>query len=509
MKPSKFPQNAQSRQWTLHEATAVETPKLDPCLLLTSLFDFLHGRLDTKLASLEKSDQTQKKRIEDCQKEVRKLKAETISLKEEQECFSGQSRRSRTPGNRDARAPNSSCSPKRKTYSKCGTPAKEADRKKSDKKEERPPWVSTRQIPARGPKKEETPGPVPKQPARAPGRRKQEQAALETSPEPEACPVESRRGAAEKPSASNTIDIEIQAIPTFQESSVMPAENFDQLQQTNSLLENLFDMIVKPKSVRCDHCGHCVDLVKALSGERLEAGFADSRQIPRMAPSDFIHIANANSVIVGSPRRHDTFNPAFSDPNSLWVEIERKRQELLLLLDEVGSLTSKAYTFRQDSGQKPRAAPSLQVQPVLVTKCDNIGPASNLSSRHSSPAKTARAASPAKRSTKVYEGFEAKVMKGGRASSREDGLDCRDRDRALQEAQNTHPSLAQPADPQGRSQAPRPHKAPGQPPTPLVSKLPPVGYQSPYKAKPEQKAARPQKENRQPHASDSNLTRFR
>ncbi len=297
------------------------------------------------------------------------------------------------------------------------------------------------------------------------------------------------------------IDIEIPPIATFQESSVMQAD-CDALQQNTSILENLFDLIVKPNSVRCDHCGNCIDLVKALSAstERQEPGLLDTQSIPKMAPSDFIHIANANSVIVGSAHKPDTFNPAFSDPNSLWMEIERKRQELLLLLEEVGSMTSRAYTFRQESAQKPQPVSCLRVQPVLVTKCENIGPTSTSSSRHSSPAKTLKASSPLKRNTKVYEGFEAKVMKGGRPSSREDPQDLGLKDAPLQDLQIVSLNPRQPLlpDPQRRTEPPKPAKPLVQQ-SPLVSKLPAVGYQSPYKApKQEPKSPKPMKENKQP-----------
>jgi hypothetical protein len=294
------------------------------------------------------------------------------------------------------------------------------------------------------------------------------------------------------------IDIEIPPIATLQESSVLQAD-CDALQQNTSILENLFDLIVKPNSFKCDRCGHCIDLVRALaaSGDRPDRGLLDNRPIPKMAPSDFIHIANANSVIVGSPLKPDTFNPVYSDPNSLWMEIERKRQELLLLLEEVGTMTSRAYTFRQDSAEKHIPVSSLHVQPVLVTKCDNIGPNSIASSRLSSPAKTLKASPPAKRTMKVYEGFEAKVMKGGRASSRENPQDPRPKDAPLQQTQNASPNPRQLhlADLPRRSEHPKP---PNQQPL-LVSKLPAVGYQSPYKAqRPEPKSPKPMKENKQP-----------
>lgn len=501
MKPSKFPHNPHSRQWTLHEATTSEPRKLDPCLLLTALFDFLHGRLDSKLAALEQSDQTQKKSIEDCLKQVRKLKTSAIELKEEKDSCSSQPLRSRTPGKIAARAADEQSSPIRKPYSKCSTPVKDPDPKKTEKPVERPPWVSTRQVPVRSLLKKDEACSLARQPARPHGPMKPSPPPRTASPELTLSPADSKPSAGpEKQAASKTIDVEILPIPTFQESSVTQADNCDALQQNTSILDNLFDLLVKPNSVRCDKCGHNVDLAKALAvpGERQDACLLDSQPIPKMAPSDFIHIANANSVIVGSPAKHDTFNPAFSDPNSLWVEIERKRQELLLLLEEVGTMSSRAYTFRQDSVQKPR--PSLQVQPVLVTKCDNIGPASDASSRHSSPAKTFKAASPAKRSMKIYEGFEAKVMKGGRASCRED-LDCRDK--PVQEAPLAVSSLrlVNHADAQRDSETPKPAKTPGAQPLPLVARLPGVGYQSPYKApKPEPKSPKPQKENRQPAA---------
>ena len=169
---------------------------------------------------------------------------------------------------------------------------------------------------------------------------------------------------------------------------------------------------------------------------------------------------------------------------------EQATPPLLLLLEDVGNMTSRAYTFRQDSAHKPRQH-SLQVQPVLVTKCDNIGPASDASSRHSSPAKTFKAASPTKRSMKVYEGFEAKVMKGGRPSCREDP---EPKDPQPQEPRPALASLgpALAADPPRLAETPKPR-------APLVAKLPGVGYQSPYKApKPEPRSPRPQKENRQP-----------
>ena len=129
-----------------------------------------------------------------------------------------------------------------------------------------------------------------------------------------------------------------------------------------------------------------------------------------------------------------------------------------------------------------------QVQPISITKCEDLTPVSPRTSANFSPAKKMNNPTSSKKPTKIYEGYEVKVMRGGAKSpAKEEPQSPSQNENSLKDSpmnlltsntiqESAKNAACKPTVTKQFKLVPAPRAK-----SPLVSKLPPVVYQSPYK----------------------------